>query len=91
MVRKIKAQHILVEHEYEAKDILRKLDRGDSFEDLAKHFSICSSSKNGGLLGEFGRGKMNAVFEKAAFSLAVGEVSLPVRTKFGHHIIKRLA
>lgn len=89
--KKITAAHILVNHEYEAKDIQRKLERGESFEQLARDYSLCPSSKEGGLLGEFGRGKMVPSFEKAAFALAVGELSQPVRTPFGFHLIKRLA
>ena len=89
--KKIKAAHILVAYEYEAKDLARKIEQGESFEQLARDFSHCPYSKEGGLLGEFGRGKMVPSFEKAAFALAVGEVSPPVRTQFGFHLIKRLA
>jgi peptidyl-prolyl cis-trans isomerase C len=89
--KKITAQHILVNLEYEALDILKKLESGVSFEKLASDFSECPSGKNGGSLGEFGKGQMVPSFEKAAFSLQVGEVSKPVRTQFGFHIIKRLA
>jgi peptidyl-prolyl cis-trans isomerase C len=88
--KKIKASHILVNHEYEAQDILKKLERGESFEKLAKDFSLCSSSAEGGLLGEFSRGKMVPSFEKVAFALEVGEISKITRTQFGFHIIKRL-
>ena len=70
-----KASHILVNHEYEAKDILRKLDDGESFESLASDFSICPSSRNGGYLGEFPRGRMVASFEKALLQLDVNQVS----------------
>ncbi|MGE3609492.1 MAG: peptidylprolyl isomerase [Bacteriovoracaceae bacterium] len=85
----LKAKHILVRHEYEAKDILRKLHEGTSFEDLAKDFSLCPSSKNGGDLGEFPKGKMVPAFEKALLSLKENEVSGIIKTQFGHHIIKR--
>lgn len=88
--KKIKAAHILVSHEYEAKDVLKKLEAGESFESLARDFSICASAKEGGMLGEFGRGKMVASFEKAAFALQVGEISKIIRTQFGFHIIKRI-
>jgi peptidyl-prolyl cis-trans isomerase C len=88
--KKIKAAHILVNQEFEAKDLQRKLERGESFEQLARDFPLCPSSKEGGLLGEFGRGKMVPSFEKAAFALKVGEISGPVRTQFGFHLIKRL-
>ena len=88
-MNKISARHILVDKEFEAKDLLKKLEAGESFEQLAKDFSTCGSASDGGDLGEFGRGMMVADFEKAAFALAVGEVSGVVKTQFGCHIIKR--
>jgi peptidyl-prolyl cis-trans isomerase C len=87
---KLKAKHILVSHEYEAKDILRKLDEGKSFEELAKDFSLCRSGINGGDLGGFSKGQMVPSFEKALLELNPGDVSGIVRTQFGYHIIKRL-
>lgn len=88
---KIKARHILVEQEYEAKDLLKKLSDGKTFEDLAATFSKCPSGKRGGDLGEFDRGRMVPSFEEAAFALQVGETSPPVRTQFGYHLIQRYA
>jgi peptidyl-prolyl cis-trans isomerase C len=86
---KIKASHILVENEYEAQDLIKKLESGTSFEDLARKFSKCPSGQRGGSLGEFGKGRMVAPFEEAAFALQVNEISGPVRTQFGYHLIKR--
>lgn len=86
---KISASHILVKHEHEAEDCLKKLKSGESFESLAKAFSQCPSSAEGGDLGSFGKGQMVASFETAAFALKVGEVSAPVQTQFGYHLIKR--
>ncbi|KAF0310666.1 Peptidyl-prolyl cis-trans isomerase NIMA-interacting 1 [Amphibalanus amphitrite] len=63
----------------------------DTFENLASQFSDCSSAKRGGDLGPFGRGAMQKPFEDAAFALQVGEMSDPVWTDSGVHIIKRLA
>jgi len=63
----------------------------DTFESLASEFSDCSSAKRGGDLGPFGRGAMQKPFEEAAFGLDVGELSQPVWTDSGVHIIKRLA
>ncbi|KAF0293126.1 Peptidyl-prolyl cis-trans isomerase NIMA-interacting 1 [Amphibalanus amphitrite] len=63
----------------------------DTFENLASQFSDCSSAKRGGDLGPFGRGAMQKPFEDAAFALQVGEMSEPVWTDSGVHIIKRLA
>ena len=86
---KITAQHILVNHEHTALDLQKKLLEGVSFEDLARDFSECPSGKEGGKLGEFGKGMMVPSFEKAAFQLLPGEVSGIVRTQFGFHLIKR--
>jgi peptidyl-prolyl cis-trans isomerase C len=72
-----------------ANDILRKVKANPaSFADLAKKHSECPSAKSGGDLGEFSRGEMVPVFEKAAFSLKKGEISGPVETSFGYHIIR---
>ena len=86
----VTAKHILVDQEYEAKDILAKLEKGESsFEELAQKFSKCPSAKSGGHLGEFRKGQMVAPFEEAAFSLETGKVSEPVKTQFGYHLILR--
>ena len=90
MTQLLKAQHILVNYEYEARDLLRKLEQGESFEKLAGDFSLCPSGKHEGHLGEFPRGRMVASFEKALLQLKVGQYSQPVKTQFGYHIIKRL-
>jgi peptidyl-prolyl cis-trans isomerase C len=86
---KISASHILVDQEFEAQDLLKKLNDGVPFEDLAKQFSKCPSGKRGGALGEFEKGMMVKPFEDAAFALEVGKVSGIVKTQFGHHVIKR--
>ena len=89
MAASIRAKHILVEHEFEVKDIQKKLEEGVSFETLAKDFSKCPSGQEGGDLGHFSRGQMVKPFEEAAFALEVGEVSGAVKTQFGFHLIKR--
>ena len=89
MPDRISALHILVDHEHEAEDLLKKLKDGDEFEKLAADFSKCPSGKQGGNLGEFGKGMMVDEYEKAAFSLDVGQVSGSVKTQFGYHLIKR--
>ena len=66
---------------------LKKLDEGTSFEDLAKDFSKCPSGQSGGNLGEFQKGQMVPPFEEAAFALKIDEISRPVKTQFGYHII----
>ncbi len=90
MTNLLRAQHILVAHEYEAKDIQRKLLQGVSFESLASDFSLCPSARQGGNLGEFPKGRMVPAFEKALLKLSPGEISPIVRTSFGYHLIKRL-
>ena len=89
MSSKIRASHILVEKQSQAIKVAEELKAGSSFSELAKKYSVCPSGKRGGDLGQFGRGQMVKEFEQAAFSLKVGEVSEPVKTQFGYHIIKR--
>ena len=84
----VKASHILVKSEQEAKDILAQLKGGSVFEELAKAKSVDTSASKGGDLGWFGKGNMVPVFEKAAFSLKEGELSGIVKSEFGYHIIK---
>jgi parvulin-like peptidyl-prolyl isomerase len=84
------ARHILVEHEFEAEDLLKKLAQGEEFAELAKKFSKCPSSKVGGDLGTFKRGRMVEAFDEAVFALGTDEISEPVRTQFGYHLIQRL-
>ena len=91
MSKSIKASHILVQQEFEAKDLVLKLEAGEEFAQLAKDFSLCPSGKDGGSLGFFSKGQMVKPFEDAAFGLEVGGVSGPVRTQFGYHLIKREA
>lgn len=89
---KITVSHILVRHQYESEDILRSLADGKDFADLARKHSICPSAPEGGALGTFSRGRMDEDFEEAAFALKPGEISKsPIRTRFGYHLIKRIA
>jgi len=90
MVDKVHCAHILVKTEQEAKAILEQLNKGASFSKLASEKSLCPSKKKGGDLGTFGRGRMVREFEVAAFTLNKGQISKPVKTQFGWHIIKRL-
>jgi len=84
----IKASHILVKTEKEAKDILAKLKSGGNFEELAKKNSVDSSAAKGGDLGWFGKGSMVPAFEKAVLALKEGQISDVVKSDFGFHIIK---
>ncbi|MBN2260447.1 MAG: peptidylprolyl isomerase [Clostridiales bacterium] len=84
----VKASHILVKTKEEAESILKKIDEGNNFENLAMEKSTCPSKERGGDLGYFGQGQMVPEFENAAFSLNIGEVSGLVQTQFGYHIIK---
>ncbi len=87
--REVRARHILVPTEAEAKDVRKKLDEGKKFEDVAKDFSKDpGSAKNGGDLGYFTKDKMVKPFADAAFALKKGEISQPVKSDFGWHIIK---
>ena len=88
MPSKVNASHILVRTESEANVILFDLQRGADFAKIAKEKSLCPSGKKGGNLGWFGRGQMVKEFENAAFSLKKGEVSKPIKTQFGWHLIK---
>ena len=85
----VRASHILVGTEKEAVNIKHAIDHDMiSFEEAAQKYSKCPSGQRGGDLGYFGRGQMVPEFEQAAFSLPVDEVSEPVKTNFGYHLIK---
>jgi len=89
MSTKIRASHILVEKQSQALKVLEELKAGGDFRELARKYSTCPSGKRGGDLGQFGRGQMVKEFEKTAFALKPGQVSEPVKTQFGYHVIKR--
>ena len=86
---KIRASHILTEKQSQALKVLEELKSGTDFSQLAKKYSQCPSGKKGGDLGQFGRGQMVREFEQTVFALKIGEISQPIKTKFGYHIIKR--
>jgi peptidyl-prolyl cis-trans isomerase C len=85
--QEVRARHILVETEDEAKAVAEQLKKGEDFAKLAKEKSKDSNAE-GGDLGFFTRGQMLKPFEDAAFALDVGQISEPVQTQFGWHIIK---
>jgi peptidyl-prolyl cis-trans isomerase C len=84
----VRARHILVKTEQEAKDLVKQLKGGADFTELAKKSSDGPSAQTGGDLGYFSRGQMVKPFEDAAFALQKGQVSEPVQTEFGWHVIK---
>jgi len=85
---KVRASHILVDSEAKAAELKKQIEGGASFEDLAKKNSSCPSGKDGGDLGWFGKGMMVKEFEQSCFSMNPGQVSAPVKTQFGFHLIK---
>ncbi|WP_035437421.1 peptidylprolyl isomerase [Bacillus sp. UNC322MFChir4.1] len=86
---KLKASHILVKDEKTAKEITEKLNNGEDFAALAKQYSEDPGSKEkGGELPEFGPGQLDPKFEEAAYKLETGQVSDPVKSSVGYHIIK---
>ena len=89
MTEEIRASHILVKTEQEAIDLYNEITAGTTdFEEAAQEKSLCPSGQVGGDLGFFGKGMMVKPFEDAAFALEVGEISQPIETQFGWHLIK---
>jgi len=87
---KIKCSHILVAKQSESLVILERIKNGEKFGKLAKELSTdLGSAKKDGNLGYFTKGMMVKPFEEEAFKLQIGEISQPVKTEFGYHIIKR--
>ncbi len=85
----IRARHILVVKEDEARDVVAKLDAGEDFVELAKTTSVGPSGPQGGDLGFFGEGQMVKPFSDAAFAMEPGTYTKdPVKTQFGWHVIK---
>lgn len=90
----VQALHILVPTEQEAINIRKEIMSGqdkkqifNNFMNAAKKYSKCPSGSSGGILGWFGRGDMVPSFENAAFALPNGQVSQPVKTSYGWHLI----
>ncbi len=89
MTTEIRASHILVKTEKEAQDLYNEIKNGKNFAQAAQENSLCPSGQNGGDLGYFGKGMMVRPFEDAAFALEnIGEISQPVETQFGWHLIQ---
>ena len=91
MSNKIKCSHILVEKHSQALEILDEIKKGKKFGVIAREASKCPSRKKDGNLGYFTKGMMVKEFDEVAFKLQIGEISEPVKTEFGYHVIKRLS
>ena len=82
------ASHILVDSEAKALELKQQIEGGTAFADLAREHSSCPSGQNGGSLGEFGQGQMVPEFDQVVFSdLPIGQISEPVKTQFGYHLL----
>lgn len=90
MHQRFKVCHILLQHKYQAEDVLKRLEQGLSFSEAAQKYSICVSSKAGGELGDFRRSRFHEDFSEAVEKLSEGKVSQPVRTPFGYHLILKV-
>ena len=91
MSNKIKCSHILVDKHSEALQLLDEIKKGKKFGSAAREISKCPSRKKDGSLGYYTKGMMVKEFDQVAFKLQIGEISEPVKTEFGYHIIKRYA
>lgn len=85
----IKVSHILVKEKYEAEDLQRRLERGEKFEDLARKFSTCPSAADGGRLGTVDPKRFVEEFRDVLEGMKPDAISGIVRTRFGHHLIRR--
>jgi peptidyl-prolyl cis-trans isomerase C len=86
----MRASHILVDTKEQADSLLSQAN-ALSFGSLAQTHSKCPSRQRGGDLGDFGPGQMVKPFEDATLATAIGEISQPVQTQFGWHLIHRTA
>ncbi|GAB3060573.1 peptidylprolyl isomerase [Virgibacillus ainsalahensis] len=88
MQTEIDAQHILVADEETANEVKTELDEGGDFAELAAEYSTDGTAQDGGNLGYFSAGDMVPAFEDAAYNMEVDEISDPVQSEYGYHIIK---
>lgn len=82
------ARHILVDDKQHCIEIKSAIESGSDFASLAKKFSNCPSSLQGGALGSFSQGQMIKEFDDLAFSAELNKVVGPVRTQFGYHLVE---
>ena len=83
-----KARHILVATDAQCAELKAKIEAGEDFAAVAKQHSSCPSARQGGDLGEFGRGEMVPEFDSVVFSGEVNKVHGPVKTQFGYHLLE---
>lgn len=83
----VRASHLLVDTKEECEALRTRIEGGDAFADVAGEVSKCPSGRQGGDLGFFGRGVMVPEFDQVAFDLPVNELSQPVETQFGWHLL----
>ncbi len=83
-----KARHILVETREECEDLKRRIEGGGDFAALAREYSMCPSSEDGGNLGEFSPGEMVAAFDEVVFGMEVGKIHGPIETEYGFHLVE---
>ena len=85
---KARARHILVETEAQCEALKSEIESGADFGDVARQHSKCPSGRDGGDLGEFGRGQMVREFDEVVFSAELNKVQGPVKTQFGYHLLE---
>lgn len=85
---KASARHLLVETEAQCNEIKAQIEAGADFAEMAKKHSNCPSGRDGGDLGEFGRGMMVPEFDKVVFTAPLKVVQGPVKTQFGYHLLE---
>jgi len=88
---KATARHILVDDEAQCEELIRQIENGADFAQLAAEHSSCPSGQSGGDLGEFEQGQMVSEFDQVVFNDAIGEIHGPVATQFGYHVIEILS
>jgi peptidyl-prolyl cis-trans isomerase C len=82
------ARHILVDTEDQCQELKKRIASGEDFADVAKEFSSCPSSAQGGDLGQFGPGMMVKEFDEVVFSADINSLQGPVKTQFGYHLLE---
>ncbi|WP_372651607.1 peptidylprolyl isomerase [Halobacteriovorax sp.] len=85
-----RARHILLEDIDDAEYVLEKLATGEDFAELAKDLSECNTSAKGGDLGLFVSGQVTPEVERAIYHLEINQISEPIQSEYGFHIIQRL-